>query len=69
MFAVGHEIRQYMQDAKDFIYSDAVVAERRIQVMDIDPARKLIYWADSFLKVGFSIGYMAELYFHYCCIL
>ncbi len=32
LFAVGHEIRRFIPNAKDFEYSDALVAGRRIQV-------------------------------------
>ena len=47
---MGHEIRQYLPDAKDFAYSDVVIAERRVVAMDVDPQRRLVYWTDSSLK-------------------
>lgn len=40
--AVGHEIRRYIPNAKDFQYTDVVMAERRIQAIDIDPVKKLV---------------------------
>ncbi|CAH1789469.1 unnamed protein product [Owenia fusiformis] len=50
MFAVGPEIRQYIPEAKNFEYSDAVIAERRIQAIAIDPSRRIVYWTDTSLK-------------------
>ena len=40
--AVGNEIRRYIPNAKDFEYNDVVMAERRIQAIDIDPVKKLV---------------------------
>lgn len=52
LFAVGHEIRQFNPEVKQYDYSDAVIAGQRIQAFDYDPdpAHNLIYWTDSSLK-------------------
>ena len=50
LFAVGHEIRQFVPNAKKFEYSDIIFAERRIQAIDMDPTRRIVYWTDSSLK-------------------
>lgn len=47
LFAVGDEIRQFIPDAKDMAYSDMLVAGQRIQALDFDPNRNVIYWSDS----------------------
>ena len=33
-----------------FEYDDVVIAERRVQALDFDPARKVVYWSDSSLR-------------------
>ena len=50
LFGVGAEIRQYIPQAKDFEYTDVVLSGRRIQALDVDPGRKLLYWTDSSQK-------------------
>ena len=47
---MGPEIRRFIPKVRNFEYSDAVVAERRIRVIDVDPARKLVYWTDTSLR-------------------
>ena len=50
LIAVGHEIRQFIPQAKNFEYSDVVLTARRIQAFDIDPEKRLIYWSDTSLR-------------------
>jgi len=50
LIAVGHEIRRYIPDAKDFEYSAAVTAGRRIESLTLDVPRGLVYWTDTSLK-------------------
>ena len=50
IFSAGHEIRKYFAEAKTFEYSDVVLAGWRVQAIDVDPQRKLLYWTDSSLK-------------------
>lgn len=45
LFTVGHEVRQYRSQLKD--YSDAVVGGVRADALDVDPARQLVYWTDT----------------------
>ena len=47
LLAVGHEIRKYVYNAKEYDYSDALIIGRRIQAMTVDAKRQVVYWTDS----------------------
>lgn len=46
-FSVGNEIRQYLPSSKKLEYTDVLMAGHRIEALDYDPNRKLLYWTDS----------------------
>uniref|UniRef100_X1Z8P5 EGF-like domain-containing protein n=2 Tax=Capitella teleta TaxID=283909 RepID=X1Z8P5_CAPTE len=46
-FSVGNEIRQYLPSSKKLEYTDVLTAGHRIEALDYDPNRKLLYWTDS----------------------
>jgi hypothetical protein len=47
LLAVGHEVRRYVSDAKEYDYNDAVITGRRIQALAVDSERQVIYWTDT----------------------
>ena len=47
LIAVGHEIRKYIHDAKEYDYNDAVITGRRIQALAVDTQRQIVYWTDT----------------------
>jgi hypothetical protein len=51
LLAVGHELRRYIHDAKEYEYNDAIITGRRIQALSIDSERQVIYWTDTSDKV------------------
>ena len=44
---MDNAIRQYIPDSKNMDYSDVVTSGRRIEALDYDPDRKVVYWTDS----------------------
>ena len=50
LFSVGYEIRRYVEQSDSTTYNDAVISGRRIQAIDVDIKRSIVYWADSSLK-------------------
>ena len=50
LFSSGTEIRRYIHKAKSFQYNDILLNERRVQDIDVDPERKILYWTDSSLQ-------------------
>lgn len=52
LFVVGHEIRRYIHNAKEFEYGDAVIAGRRIQAIDVDPETKVTFLLGVFYNIN-----------------
>lgn len=48
MFANGPEIRAFIQGKNDEF--DVITSEKRIEAIDYDPKREMVFWADSYDK-------------------